>query len=294
MTIAKKIAFVVLMSSVFATFAMAQSDVFGAMAPKSNTTQKSKEIKKNLPDMPNKIDEKGRKQGKWAKKYANGQYKYVATFVDDKPVGKVVRYTEEGKKISESSFNADGSANVTYFHDNGNKASEGRYTINKKRDGLWVYYNERKVKVAAENYSNGKLNGTSYTYYENGQVAEEINYVNDELHGPWFQYLQSGKRRLDTHYVNGKLDGLYKYWDENGFLSVEGRYRNGIQIGDWKIYEENGSSKYFTLQYDNNGTLLNEDEFQKRMNDKLDELEAKRKFIVDPADYMNTPELYKP
>ena len=271
-------------------------DAFGSMAPKSQTTtpKTTNNKTKQCPDKPNLTDAQGRKQGEWAKKYANGQYIYVANFVDDKPVGVVTRYAENGQKVSETTFNNDGTTTVVYFHENGKKASEGKYSTSKKRDGLWVYYNEQKQKVAAENYNNGKLNGTSYVYYDNGNVAEEINYTNDVLNGPWFQYLPSGRRRLDTHYVNGKIDGLYKYWDDGGFLSVEGYYKNGVQVGDWKIYEANGSTKFFVMQYDNNGTLLNEDEVQKLMNDKLDDLEAKRKFIVDPEDYMNTPELYKP
>ncbi len=280
---------------------MAQ-DVFGGMgpkssaqsAPKSTSAAKQSASPKAMPDKPNRIDAQGRKQGEWAKRYANGQYMYEANFVDDKPVGLVTRYAEDGKKVSETTFEKDGSASVVYFHDNGKKASEGKYTASKKRDGLWIYYNERKIKVAAENYSNGKLNGTSYTYYENGKIAEEINYTNDVLNGPWIQNLPSGTRRLDTHYVDGKIDGRYRYWDNDGYLSVDGTYRNGVQVGDWKIYEGNGSTKFFVMQYDNDGSLLNEEEVQRRMSDRLDELEAKRKFIVDPEQYMNTPELYKP
>lgn len=276
----------------------AQFDVFGGMAPKDKqktATSEKKNVKKfSLPDKPNVTDAQGRKQGEWCKKYENGQYVYVATFKDGKPVGTTVRYYETGKKSSELTYNADGTIYAVMYFEDEKVASKGLFTADHQRTGKWEFYNEDGYKVALSTYKNGKLNGTSFTYFDNGAVSDESNYVDDVLHGPWFQYLPNGKRRLDTHYVNGKLDGLYKYWNVDGELSVEGYYRNGVQIGDWKIYESEATKKFFLMKYDNNGHLLNEEEVQQRMNDFMDKCEETRKFIVDPQDYINNPESYRP
>lgn len=291
-TIVMNLKFILIAATLFGSIEAYGQDVFGSMAPQKKATSQNATQKISLPDKPNRTDQQGRKQGEWAKKYANGQYIYVATFVDDKPVGKVTRYAENGKKTSESTIANDGSAHVVYFHDNGKKASEGKYSPNKKRNGLWTYYSENGVRVADENYNNGKLDGLSRIYFEGGNIAEKITYKDDVPNGSWLQYLPNGKIRLEATYVDGNLHGIYKYWDDNGSLSVVGYYRNGVSVGDWNIYEAN--KKSFVMQYDNNGTLLNADELQQRMNKMLSEIESKRKDIVDPANYTNTPELYKP
>lgn len=275
--------------------AMAQFDVFSNMAPKDLKSKKTETVKPavNKPDKPNKTDAQGRKQGEWAKKYENGQYIYIATFKDDKPVGTVTRYNENGKKSSELTYGANGRVDAIYYHDNGRIASKGAY-INKIRIGEWCYYDEDKRIVARENFKDGKLNGTVFTYYENGQVSDESNYTEGVLNGPWIQYFQNGKRRLDARYVNGVLNGRYRFWDDGGSLSVDGQYNMGVQIGDWKIYEDENGKTFFVMEYDNNGTLLNEDEVQRRMSSKLEMHEKTRQNIVDPEDFVTHPEDYNP
>lgn len=278
-----------------ASTAMAQTDVFGSMAPKDKqkSVAASTPKKANKPDKPNKTDAQGRKQGEWAKKYDNGQYMYVATFKDDKPVGTVVRYNENGKKSVEMTYGANGKVDAIYYHDNGRIASRGSY-VNKIRTGEWTYYDEEKRIVARETYKNGMLNGTAFTYYENGQVSDESNYVDDVLDGPWIQYFQSGKRRLDARYVKGKLNGRYRYWDDGGSLSIDGQYDMGLMVGDWKVYEDSEGKTYFVMEYDKNGKLLNEDEVQMRTNKKMEMYENKRRTIVDPEQFVTHPEDYNP
>ena len=121
---------------------MAQ-DFMGSMGPRSKTQtqeQKSKSAKStqkkgttaaktkkekhfDLPDKPNVTDANGLKQGEWGPKYDNGQYKYVATFKDGRPVGSVVRYTRDGKKSMQMTYDSKSdTCFVLTYHPNGKLA----------------------------------------------------------------------------------------------------------------------------------------------------------------------------
>lgn len=270
---------------------MAQFDVFGQMAPgKKPQTENTRHF--NLPDKPNKLDAMGRKQGEWAKKYPNGQYMYVANFVDDKPVGTVVRYDERGRKSSEMKYATNGDADGVFYHENGKVASKGHY-VKQQRDGEWLFYDESGVLVSRETYAAGKRSGTQFTYYDNGGVSIELNCSDDAPDGLWIQYYYTGHRQLEAHYTKGKLNGRYRYWNDGGSLSIDGMYADGFMVGDWKVYEDNGKG-VFLMKYDNQGHLLNEDEVQRRMTSRLEYYERNRFQINDPQNYINSPEQYDP
>ncbi len=57
----------------------------------------------------------------------------------------------------------------------------------------------------------GKLNGKSYEYYENGKLKIEETYVN-------------------IPYKNGQVDGVVKAYDENGKLIEQAVYKNGEEV----------------------------------------------------------------
>lgn len=274
------------------TAALAQFDFGGPKketAKKENTTSTKRY---NLADKPNRTDAQGRKQGEWAKKYDNGQYRYVATFKDDKPVGKVVRYHENGRKSSEMTYMTNDTVKATYYNEAGQKEASGKY-VNKKRTGAWDIYNERGVRIALETYKNGVIHGKTNLFYENGQTAEEMYFVDGTLNGPWFQYKITGSRQLEATYVKGKLEGAYRFWDDDGTLSVQGQYSNGTQVGDWKVYDTDAKEFYY-MKYDNFGHLTNEKEVTERINRKLDKLEEEHVHLLDPQDFVSHPEEYIP
>ena len=59
-----------------------------------------------------------------------------------------------------------------------------------------------------EYYKDGKLNGLSTFWYENGQ------------------------KELENHYKDGKTNGLSTCWYENGQIEGEGFFKDGIQVDD--------------------------------------------------------------
>lgn len=265
----------------------AQTDVFGNRIPQS-----TRQVV-NLPNKPNQRDEQGRRQGEWAKKYANGRYAYEATFVDDKPVGTVKRYHENGELSSTQKYLGGDSCQVTLYFENGKKQGEGLY-INEKRQGEWKFYNEKSILIARENYNNGQLHGKVLVYYDTGEVSDESYYINDIRQGTWIQYFRSGEWRLRANYTNDKLDGTYKCRDMlTGAMSIEGTYHAGVRVGNWKVYT-NDSVGFLYMKYNDKGELTNQDEIDAYMQKKYDKYEYERQFLQDPEHYTRNPEEYKP
>ena len=55
-------------------------------------------------DTINQTDESGLKQGHWEKRYPNGNIQYKGNFKDNKPVGLIKRYNQEGTLIAEMDY----------------------------------------------------------------------------------------------------------------------------------------------------------------------------------------------
>lgn len=72
-------------------------------------------------------------------------------------------------------------------------------------DMLHGEYKEFKYTVVKEerNYQNGKLEGLTKVYYDNGKIMEE------------------------GAYKNGTRDGVSKWYDQEGNVTIEYEYKNG-------------------------------------------------------------------
>ena len=261
---------------------------FDAAAPRDQ----QKKAVVHLPDKPNKTDANGKKQGEWAKKYPNGRYAYTATFVDDVPVGPVVRYTEKGEKSSEQAFRGDTCYTVTY-HENGNPESKGIY-IKKLKEGEWLFFNNDGVLITRSFYVNDKLHGKQTLYFATGKESEICYYKNGVLNGEWKCFFPSGKTQLSANYVDGQLDGYYTYLDSStGTKCVEGMYSHGNCVGEWKLYEDNGKD-FRTLHYDKNGKLREKKSEEERIIKLYNKYDKERGNLVDPEHFRENPEEYKP
>ena len=81
-----------------------------------------------------------------------------------------------------------------------------------------TYYKEGQI-AAEENYKNGNLDGTCKTYYRNGEIESEYNYKDGFRHGACKEYDKGGKLIKEKEYVDGILNGSREYFYlENGQL----------------------------------------------------------------------------
>lgn len=291
---------------------MAQ-DFMGSMGPRSKTQtqeQKSKSAKStqkkgttaaktkkekhfDLPDKPNVTDANGLKQGEWGPKYDNGQYKYVATFKDGRPVGSVVRYTRDGKKSMQMTYDSKSdTCFVLTYHPNGKLASRGQY-VNQKREGTWKLYKADGILVCTEEYFVGKRHGIQTILYEDGKTMEMITWVDGSQTGPYIKFYIGGAKEIETNYKYGQLDGHYRSWGLDGKLSQEGDYDNGVRVGKWHLrYAELNTE--IDVVYDKYGRAENQALLDSLDNRMIELGEQQIGKYTDPQDFMNNPEDYLP
>lgn len=189
----------------------------------------------------NQFDEAGKRHGIWKKHYSDStQLRYEGTFEHGKEVGEFKFYCEDCKDKPNAilQYNKRNNiADVQYLDKKGKIISEGKME-NQKRIGKWKYYHPNSdILMSEENYSNGKLDGITVTYYPNGKKTEEIDYKAGVENGIHNYYSQEGILIKKLLFENGKLNGPAFYYDASGHLTIEGFYKQGKKDKTWKYYE---------------------------------------------------------
>lgn len=134
---------------------------------------------------------------------------------------------------------------VRDYFGNGEIQMKGSYKSN-KRDGVFRYYSDKKLPVAAGRYVDDKSFGKWETFHENGTRATEIFYNN-------FYFVKNLWDSLGNHLVvdgNGREIRHYT----NGVIACEGEYRHGLKEGYWYGRHPNGDM-YFEEHF-NRGRLV--------------------------------------
>ena len=105
--------------------------------------------------------------------------------------------------------------------------------------GSVLQRNEEGKVNAQTSYYNGRQEGWSYTYFENGAMSEKRYYhlgEKDSVHKGWWQ---NGKPRFAYQFKAGKYDGYFREWYASSPKYKEVHYTNGKE--DWaKGWRENG------------------------------------------------------
>lgn len=120
-------------------------------------------------------------------------------------------------------------------------------------------------------FKNGRLDGTFFSYHENGRIESEVNYKNGHLDGPFRTFYMDGRMRAEKFYKGGKLDGVFRAWDQDGSPFFEISYRDGKQDGTDKTYYQHGILQFLDTYrdgklvlrktYDEGGSLVFEEMF---------------------------------
>lgn len=200
----------------------------------------------------NKKDNQGRKQGHWVK-YKDGVKFYEGQFQDNYPIGEFVRYFPSGRVLMKSYYSDKGKRRFTEFYYDKRKSqmkAQGLY-LNKKKDSLWLIYNESGVLISEEYYTNdtanglwklhdyhgrllketpykyGYIDGIQNEYFENGSLKRVITFTMDSLNGPMDIYYPSGEKRVEAYYKMGIPVKTWNYYDEDGGILFTERYEKG-------------------------------------------------------------------
>lgn len=236
----------------------------------------------------NQVDENGIKQGRWMKVYSNGVTAYEVFLKDNKPIGELKRYHENGKISSLLNYDKKGEhASAVFYNDNGIKISEGEY-IGKLKTGKWLYFN-KEIKIKEEDYFEGVLNGSQITFYDNGQIYDKKKFDKGVQIGVWEKYHLNGKPSLKAFLKSGLMDGSVLRYYKSGLIEVKGAYKNDLKEGKWIFYSEEGETD--TIEYVN-GKDVNEENVSKSESDEYKKNVEKSKTLLDPANFKNNPSDY--
>ena len=173
----------------------------------------------------NRTDEKGRRQGLWTDFYPNGQKRYEGQFKNDKCTGEFKYYDEQGRLKATNTFDKSGekALNKTYS-ENGTLIATGYY-IHQKKEGEWRYFSRENGKlILVEENKDGKVQGNSTAYFENGVVMMERQFVNDQPEGHAKVYYPSGALKEEGDYHLGNKTGIWKTYSEEGDVISSDNY----------------------------------------------------------------------
>ena len=215
----------------------------------------------------NQTDSKGRKQGLWKKKDADGILLYEGHFRDDLPVGEFIYYYPDGKLRSTLNHLPDGKTaqNVSYYP-NGKKMAEGIY-LEKQKEGPWKYNNDAGSLASEELYEAGIPVGCWKVYYDGLKLMEEVCYTDGKKEGAWKQYFLSGSLKAEAKYSKGQLQGEAAFYYPDGSLMARGSYQDDVRTGTWVNFKQNGQ-KESEFEFEN-GNLIRETFYDKAREKEL-------------------------
>jgi antitoxin component YwqK of YwqJK toxin-antitoxin module len=220
--------------------------------------------------------------------YPNGNLMYEGYFVEEKPVGTIKRYHENGKLKAIQQFATNDTVKVEYFAGDGSQLAKGLFVKGQKQ-GVWEYFSKENRLVMVENYKEGLKQGESLVFSESGMVIDRMHYENNVLHGKRIQYHPYGNVLATYSYSKGLLDGAFQSFYETGQKDEVGYYVANKKHGEWKTYNDDGS--FTSVEY-KNGIATNQTELDKKLQETMDKNEQGDPTIKDPADYLDQPDAY--
>jgi hypothetical protein len=101
-----------------------------------------------------------------------------------------------------------------------------------------------ETMLSWEDFDRNAMERIERSYFENGNVREEVSYKNNIKHGPIRKYHPNGVLAEEYWFEHGQGTGVNKTWDEHGVLRSEIHMMTGKQIGRMTVYNEDGTILY--------------------------------------------------
>lgn len=105
-----------------------------------------------------------------------------------------------------------------------------------------VFYGDGSLHKLVQLYD-GKLDGFSLEWYDNGQKKCEGDYKNAKQDGPWTSWHENGKKSRQAIFKQDRPEGRTEEWYENGQKKTEANWRDGRLNGTTNRWYKNGLKK---------------------------------------------------
>lgn len=104
------------------------------------------------------------------------------------------------------------------------------------------YYPDHTRKLVLD-VKDGRLDGHSLGWHENGQMEVDENFVRGVSHGPRTRWYANGKVKSQGQVEHGAMIGSYVEWHENGQKAAEMTLRDGKPDGVVQAWHPSGLPK---------------------------------------------------
>lgn len=220
----------------------------------------------------------GKLEGLWKTFHENGKLKQEVTYKNNLREGSSVIYYDDGLLYQELFYKNDlleGKVHIYHPYTEEKRLMEVAEYRNDTLHGERVTYSEGGIIQSRVHYRQGKPNGISEMYYDNGQISEraivkdgvyegefvsfykdsangpqkKCMYVHGKLNGPYTGYYPNGGSVMMTGtYVNDSLQGEYIYYypskdkkSDKGLVLEKGMYKDNYRTGTWNSYYPDGT-----------------------------------------------------
>ncbi len=104
---------------------------------------------------------------------------------------------------------------------------------------------------AKTEYARGLQHGTSWRWYEDGNLLWQREYRNGKKHGEHKGWWPNGAQKFVYHFAEGEHEGEASEWYAHGQIAQRNQYQHGKEVGLQQAWRENG--KLYTNYVAKNG-----------------------------------------
>ena len=106
--------------------------------------------------------------------------------------------------------------------------------------GYLIFRNRNDSVSLKKGYVDGKLNGITRAYYENGAIGYIRPYLNGEKHGLHKGFYSNGEKKFQYYFEYGFSEGNHLEWYESGQKSADMNYVKGKEFGKQQAWRPDG------------------------------------------------------
>ena len=182
------------------------------------------------------------RHGEFKSFWVNGNVRKIENYKMGMNHGEFKEYRIDGSIEFEGTYNENYKDRIwTWYFPNTNKKRQEVYEDRYLSEE--IQWNKKGQILSYINKSGGVLDGTSRTWYDNGNKKKFCTYKRHDLEGKYTEWFFGGKKRCEGLMKNDKMDGKWFFWYSNGKLALECDFDYGNLINNAKIYHDNGLLK---------------------------------------------------
>ena len=103
------------------------------------------------------------------------------------------------------------------YYPNGQQEYAAEY-LNGKLDGVSQHWTENGILISVSKYSNGKPHGIWKRYYANQNIMYKANYFHSQKHGKEKWYYENGQVKSEESFHYGKSESTIIHWHPDGSI----------------------------------------------------------------------------